>query len=194
VEFGFNSAVGNNKGWVKVSFDKHDPAKKVVRFTNSPGEMSGLIFGKRTLSLIGSVFFLDEENLLFCQLFYGKVKLQKNVKTQKDSIEGRIVQLKRTVNLSKLEEIGEQDIERCFGLVHGEWLSKAYFNDELLFDSAKEFPPRIEPYLGLLPSDFSLREDIILRRIAVTEECQAAKERLEEQQRRDRKLREEYSK
>lgn len=59
VNFGFNSAVGNNKGWVRVSFSD-DIRREVVRFTNSPGEMGGLIFGKRTLCLKDSVYFIDD--------------------------------------------------------------------------------------------------------------------------------------
>jgi hypothetical protein len=129
VQFGFNSAVGNNRGWVKVSFDPQDLQRQVVRFTNSPGEMGGLIFGKRTLSLIESVFFVDEENYLFCELFYGKVKLQPKVDARRDSIEGRIVQLRRSADLSRPEEIGEKDVEKCHGLVRGEWLSCVYFNN-----------------------------------------------------------------
>jgi hypothetical protein len=47
-----NSATGNNKGWVKISFDSQDISKKVIKFTNAPGQMGGLIYGKRSLSLI----------------------------------------------------------------------------------------------------------------------------------------------
>lgn len=68
-------------------------------------------------------------------------------------------------------------------------MSKAYFNEELLLDSLKEYPPVIEDYQGILPSDYSLRQDIILKTSAETEKCQIAKETLEEAQRRDRKLR-----
>ena len=78
--------MGNNKGWLKVSFNQTDISRDVVRFTNSPGEMGGLIFGKRTLCLKDSVYFIDDENYLFCELSYGRVSLQPGVKTRKDSI------------------------------------------------------------------------------------------------------------
>lgn len=86
MEFGFNSAVGNNRGWTKISFHPEDHSKQVVRFTNSPGEMGGLIFGKRTLKLTGSVYFIDEENGLFCEMSFGKVKWQPGVGAKQDSI------------------------------------------------------------------------------------------------------------
>ncbi len=86
MEFGFNSAIGNNRGWTRISFHPSDIQQQVVRFTNSPGEMGGLIFGKRTLKLTGSVYFIDEQHLLFCQLFFGRVKLQPGVSAKQDSI------------------------------------------------------------------------------------------------------------
>lgn len=99
--------------------------------------MGGLIFGKRKLCLIESVYYIDEENYIFCELFYGRVKLQSKVDERKDSIEGRVLQLKRSTNLSKPEQISEKDAEGCYGLLHGEWLSRVYFNDELLLDTRK---------------------------------------------------------
>lgn len=80
-------------------------------------------------------------------------------------------------------------MEEYIGLVRGQWLSKVYFNEELLLESLKEYPPVIEDYQGLLPSDYSLRKDIILKISGEIEKCQTAKEALEEAQRRDRKLR-----
>lgn len=37
VAFGLNSAVGNNKGWLNISFDQEDIRKKVIKFNNIPG-------------------------------------------------------------------------------------------------------------------------------------------------------------
>jgi len=48
--------------------------------------MGGLIFGKRTLCLKDSVYFIDDENYLFCEMSYGSVELQPGVKTRKDSV------------------------------------------------------------------------------------------------------------
>jgi hypothetical protein len=45
----------------------------------------------------------------------------------------------------------------------------------------------------MLPSDYSLREDVILKRKGDEEHCQTAKENLEEIQRGDRRLREKYT-
>jgi hypothetical protein len=67
------------------------------------------------------------------------------------------------------------------------------FNGELLMDSVKMSPPQIDRYLAILESDYSLREDIILKTTGSIEDCQTAKEKLEEIQRNDRKLREKYA-
>ena len=66
-------------------------------------------------------------------------------------------------------------MEEYIGLVRGQWLSKVYFNEELLLDSLKEYPPVIEDYQGLLPSDYSLRQDLMLKISGETEKCQTAK-------------------
>jgi hypothetical protein len=51
-----------------------------------------------------------------------------------------------------------------------------YFNKDLLINTRVEHPPEIERYSALLPSDYSLREDIILKRKGVDDEiCQTAK-------------------
>ena len=42
--------------------------------------MGGLVFGSRKLSLKENMIFIDEENLLFCKLNIGKIKIQKKVK------------------------------------------------------------------------------------------------------------------
>jgi hypothetical protein len=44
---------------MKVSFDKRDLSKKVVRFNNIPGEMSGMVIGKRKINLKGNFYFID---------------------------------------------------------------------------------------------------------------------------------------
>ena len=54
-----NSASGNNKGWLKISFDEGDISRKVVRFNNAPGEMGGLVLGERTLCLKENMTFID---------------------------------------------------------------------------------------------------------------------------------------
>ena len=59
VKFGVNSASGNNKGWMKISFDEGDISRKVVRFNNAPGEMGGLVLGERTLCLKENMTFID---------------------------------------------------------------------------------------------------------------------------------------
>jgi hypothetical protein len=71
VKFGANSAAGNNTGWFKISFDPTNPSREVVRFNNIAGEMGGLLIGKRTLNLKGSVHFVDEQNMILLHLTFG---------------------------------------------------------------------------------------------------------------------------
>ena len=73
--------------------------QNVVRFNHAPGEMGGLVLGSRTLCLKEAITFIDEKNLLFCRMALGKIKYQKKVKEYADSVEGKIVRLKKGTNL-----------------------------------------------------------------------------------------------
>lgn len=128
--------------------------------------MSGLIFGDRTLNLQGCIEFIDEDHLLYCKLAFGTVTLP-NTKEYKDSVEGRIIKLAKGFHLNKSEEFTEipkKMIEKELGIITGRWLSKVYFNQQVLIDTLEEDPLEVERYPALLPSDYSLREDVILKK------------------------------
>ena len=66
--------------------------------------MGGLVFGARKLNLVGPMHFVDEENHLFCRIDFASVKLQKG-KQYMDSIEGKILRLKKGSLLNKINKI-----------------------------------------------------------------------------------------
>ena len=86
-----------------MSFDAANLAKQVVRFSHVSGEMTGLAFGTRKLNLKGSNYFIDEENLLFCRLVTGSIKIQQKAKEFKDSVEGLVVRLKKGTSFCNIE-------------------------------------------------------------------------------------------
>ena len=105
VVFGLNSAVGNNKGWLNISFDQEDIRKKVIKFNNIPGQMTGMVIGSRKLNLKGVMYIIDEENYLFCKMTIGQIKIQKKAKCYKDSVEGMVVKLKKGTDLTRVQLI-----------------------------------------------------------------------------------------
>ena len=60
VELSLNSACGSNEGYLNISFDDEDITKKVIRFSNGGGQISGLIYGPRVIIISGKSLFYDE--------------------------------------------------------------------------------------------------------------------------------------
>lgn len=69
-----NSASGINDGEVNISFGHDDYTKSVIKYTTPPGELKGLMYGDRVMTMIKKSVFYDEENGLFCELKWGKQK------------------------------------------------------------------------------------------------------------------------
>lgn len=59
---GFNTAAGINQGFNIVEFD--DGQK--IKFTCPPGELSGLVYGDRKVSVNKKSYYIDKENRLLC--------------------------------------------------------------------------------------------------------------------------------
>jgi hypothetical protein len=91
---------------------------------------------------------------------------------------------------TKRREPNEKERVRSLGKVSGRW-SKSVFHDGVeIFSFDRELPLAIEHESAPLPSDSNWRDDIEYRRRNQTTRAQIEKERLEVQQRMDRKLRE----
>jgi len=80
-----------------------------------------------------------------------------------------------------------------FASIHGEWSKNFHFDDELLWDFNDYVHFDLQRMNYTLRSDSTLREDIMLLKSGLENEAGDAKNRLEEIQRRDRKLRAEHS-
>jgi hypothetical protein len=78
--------------------------------------------------------------------------------------------------------------------ITGEWSDNLYFNEERYWWVMDYQPVTISQMRYKLPSDSSNREDLNFLLSGDISCAQAAKESLEEKQRFDRKLRENYSK
>ena len=78
--------------------------------------------------------------------------------------------------------------------IYGSYLSFIEFNNIRYWDIRENIPIKIKDKDYKLKSDSSAREDKILLGVGNVEAAQSAKEKLEEIQRRDRKLREKHLK
>lgn len=70
-----------------------------MKFNIPPGEMHGIVVGERRLLLSKKSYIIDESNLLFCQVSWGKnSKSKKKDSDMNDFFCGKIVRLKEEVN------------------------------------------------------------------------------------------------
>lgn len=152
------------------------------------------MYGDRKMALVKKSIYFDPQNLIYCELKWskqnGKSEFSKNYN---DAVQGQILKLKAGFDFSRWKNIKKNDIEKEYGLINGRWTGAVYYDKQLLFDTYKVFPYKIETYIARLQSDSSKRKDLILRGTAVDMVvAQQAKQELEEIQRNDRKLRAKY--
>jgi hypothetical protein len=77
----------------------------------------------------------------------------------------------------------------AFFKVNGEWSKNVFIDDELCWDYSEHKHFELERMAYTLPSDSTFREDSVLLKRGMIDEADAAKVKLEEAQRKDRKLR-----
>ncbi len=77
--------------------------------------------------------------------------------------------------------------------IKGEWSKNLYFDDELAWDYNDYVHFELLRMKFTLPSDSTIREDLVLLKSGDVDAAGQAKVKLEELQRKDRKLRAKYS-
>jgi hypothetical protein len=167
-DFG-NSAVGRQvgKNWIEFK----DGSKIVFEYPYM--KIGGLLFGKRTIRFSGKVEFLDEKNNIYADLnFNSEGGMFKKKSGPLDEFSGSISHGVNTVCDFK-----------------GSWLDNIKFDEKEYWklDQCHMIKPIIPE--KCLPSDCRYREDSVALAEGDLNWAQKEKERLEELQRYDRKLR-----
>jgi len=165
---GLNSVKISNKGRRFVKF------RDGTLYTNTyHSELySNSFFGTIKHESTGEMIFKDLTNGFECSIKFGTVK-----KKPSDHFAG---------------EIKLKGITVC--KVYGSYLSFVEFNDVRYWDVRDNIPVKRYEVYNQLKSSSLFREDRVLLEKRQNEEAQAAKEKLENIQRADRKLREKFSK
>ena len=83
----------------------------------------------------------------------------------------------------------KDDGNRCLSKIHGEWNGKIFIDSKQAFDFEDQLPVELENYSYALPSDSTIRTDVIELSKGDVAVAQDEKDRLEELQRKDKKLR-----
>ena len=164
-------------------------------------EFGGLLYGERNYRVTNRGFIFERKSSLFCEFSIGKDKkrvYEVKPKMKFADLAGGIFRVKpdlgeKVMGCPKPKSFEglkpEHIIETCC-LITGKWYGDIFF-DNVCYKSKKEgpFPMRAERLKYVLPSDSIWREDVIYKIWKNFEVSNREKERLENLQRNDRKLR-----
>jgi len=164
---GWNSITLNAKAWRKVNFKDNN---QTIHNTIPNELIDGVFLGTTVHETTGNMEFKDEENGIYCEIQFGKIK-----KKPSDYFEGII-----TVNGEAVSKIS------------GSYLGFIDIDGKRYFDYRHVTPFECKVETSPLESDSLYRPDKVLLKSGYYDEAQKEKERLEEIQRSDRKLRKKY--
>jgi len=121
--------------------------------------------------------------------FFGKMLGKKS--TLPDYIKGIITRKSQCVFNEKDNSYTPKDKHFVFAKIEGEWSDYVKFDDTIYWDYSTFAHYNIQRHEDdfVLPSDSTKREDLIILKLGNESEAQKAKVKLEELQRKDRKLR-----
>ena len=194
-----NSIKGQQSGPNVIAF----PDDTVIEYHLPYLHVRGVLWGPRVIEYGGKVTFTDHKNNLRAEIKFDADKpgffksvgsfFTRSKRPPSDLIRGEIVQVSRQANGK------ERTNPIC--KVQGTWLgyvefSKAGTKDqfEKYWEMGKMQPVRPIPVENPLPSDCRYREDLIKLAEGDEDASQEMKVMLEEKQRRERRLREQYAK
>jgi hypothetical protein len=174
-----------------------------IYFDNSPMILKGTIFGDRAIDFTGNIQVIDESNDLICDIlinpdnrsgFFNKFFQKKN--TFPDYVSGIITSRKNNAKYNiknKKYEIIDREKE-IYSKMEGEFSSEINFDGKNYWKFEEGSFPKFYRQDFTLPSDSCYREDEYFLINNEESIAGAYKNVMEERQRRDRRLRNEYEK
>ncbi|CEG39485.1 oxysterol binding family protein [Plasmopara halstedii] len=180
-----NAMLNTNKGPVRVTFPDSESLPGTTIEYNLPYlQIGGLLWGDRTVDIMGNMMFEDKKNQLQCELRLnpdaksGMGGMFSSSKTPTDSLRGVIMD----TSVSPAREICD---------VSGSWLHDLVFGYTTYWSINKHHSGFMVPYPEdrILASDSRHREDLHYLAVGDLDESQEWKVKLEVLQRADRKAR-----
>lgn len=174
-----NSLKGQQLGPNTIKFEDGT----IIEWKLPPLWLSGILWGDRTMDYIEQMTFIDRKNNLECTIYFNPDKkgffssfFSRQV-SPTDTVRGFVKQNGTTI-----------------GTVEGSWLSKLDYidtkkNKRNLWDRTKHQVGKLEPAANPLPSDCRFRQDLTCLAKNDIEGAQEWKEKLENVQRAERRLR-----
>ena len=190
-----NSILASKIG--KFYIELKDGTKYLLRFPNA--SLKGISFGDRLFNYVDKVVVKDLTNNLCAYIemnpeevgFFKSFFSKKN--TFPDFFKGQIVDSSFVIVDEKGCNHSLKKGAKCLSKIEGEWTSHIKFDDEEYWDIEDYKLIQMYHYGYMLPSDASLRLDLISFINDELEKSQMEKEKNEESEERDNELRKKYN-
>jgi len=166
------------------------------------GMMTGTAIGKRIFQFVDKFYIFDAENQFYAEIDFDSVskKKRKIEKVGKDYFSGAIWRInaefahKISQKSNQLQAVEFNFKERVNAVekmkdIEGSWMSYLRIGNEVTWRFEKTLPSKLEYFDHPLPSDSNFRLDILHLRAKDETKSQNSKMILEEDQRKDKKLR-----
>lgn len=162
-------------------------------------EIGGVMFGDRTVKLVGRSYIIERTRNVYLEYSIGKDRkkmYEYPAKLKPSDLAGGIFRVTpacttKLLNLDKAKSfdgIRAEEVVEKHCLITGKWYGNIYF-DGVAYKTVQEgpFPVTMERPSALLPSDSLFRTDIIFKKFGNNLKANEEKEILENSQRKDRK-------
>eukprot|EP01006_Ploeotia_vitrea_P047236 TRINITY_DN67105_c1_g7_i1.p1 TRINITY_DN67105_c1_g7~~TRINITY_DN67105_c1_g7_i1.p1 ORF type:complete len:484 (-),score=266.68 TRINITY_DN67105_c1_g7_i1:106-1557(-) len=163
-----------------------------ITFSYPHVKLSGAMFGERLFNYTDTLVFEDKKNNLRCDVVINPDALSglkswiSYAKTLSDTIRGGI---RRGVG----QPFDKDDVDSRVCTLDGSWLGGISFDGKSYWKMGEwAIHEPVEPSANVLPSDCRFREDLIALKAGDENLSQSEKQRLEDIQRRDRRLRQQH--
>ena len=199
---GANSVTGRNLGELQVDFQK---TNNTIHMLQASGAMGGITMGERTFNVTGKAYLYDPKNMLYCEIAYNPDKKGffslKKQQTLQDFFQGAIYKVKEEFMKKVIKSIhssgwkgihAKDDSVAEKSKISGTWNQELEIDGKKLFTIDSPFPYQLEYEKYPLASDGTFREDLVSWKLKDVKLAQTAKDKLENIQRADRKLRQKF--
>ncbi|CAD8176370.1 unnamed protein product [Paramecium pentaurelia] len=202
--FNSNSVVGRNVGTLKISFQN---PHQIVLITLAPGSLNGTTYGDKVMNYLEKQFIIDIKNKIIGEVTFNPDKkycqyFDIEYLNQQDYLCGAICDV-TDVAIQKYHKDGyrkykgldlKQDIKQIRHKIKGIWVNEIKIDNQKLICIHNDFPVKMQLAQYPIPSDANFRMDLLWWKLKDFDQSQQWKEKLEIQQRQDRKLREQKGK
>lgn len=159
----------------------------IYYYNNLKARVNGVIMGERVYNFYDNLIIEDTINDLKCVVSF-QPEINKGMMSMFRSTTEEIQYDEANIEISKINKETKEEQSLIKG--YGSWIGQIYFEDKCYWSVLDEQQSWNRNDLNIIPSDGKLREDLNYILTGDIDNAQKEKERIEDIQRKDQKLRE----